>query len=125
MRLLNITDGPNCFTLDAARPSKLQKQLGSLKNSLKKTPIFANNRLTGITIKNISSASPVTSIILRQLLENNRESLRHLDLIYSTDIMREETRIIFEEFGIDEFPNLEYIGVQMNRAYLLNSHISP
>ena len=25
MRLLNIREGPNCFTLDAARPSKLQK----------------------------------------------------------------------------------------------------
>ena len=63
--------------------------------------------------------------MLRQLLEENKESLKYLSISYSTDILREETRIIFNEIGIDEFPNLESISLHMNRAYLLKSHICP
>ena len=87
--------------------------------------MLSNNHLTGISIKNISTASQVTSIVLRQLLEQNKLSLKHLSLSYSTDIMREETRIAFEEIGLDELPNLESISLHMNRAYLLKSHICP
>lgn len=44
----------------------------------------------------------------------NTESLRHIELNYYTDVMREETRIFVEEIGLEEFKNLESLSVHMN-----------
>ena len=43
----------------------------------------------------------VTSTVFRHLLTHNKTSLLHLGLSYETDVLREETRILFEEIGLD------------------------
>ena len=39
--------------------------------------------------------------------------------------MREETRILVEEVGLEEFEKLERLRFRMNRAYLLDQCICP
>mmetsp|Transcript_22856 Transcript_22856/g.30461 ORF Transcript_22856/g.30461 Transcript_22856/m.30461 type:complete len:88 (+) Transcript_22856:437-700(+) len=87
--------------------------------------MLSSDHLTGVCIRNINSASQLTSTVLRHILLHNKNSLEHLGISYATDVLREETRIAFEEIGLDELPNLRSISLNMNRAYLLYTNVMP
>ena len=59
------------------------------------------------------------------MLNTNKRSLKQISLEYKTDVMREETRILTEEIGLDELPELELLRFRMNRTYLLAEYICP
>ena len=86
---------------------------------------MSSNALVGVTVRGINSASQVTSVVLRHILLNNKKSLRHIEIGYQTDVLREETRICVEEIGLEEFSELASFGLHMNRAYLLTTDICP
>lgn len=60
-------------------------------------------------------ASKLTSLYWRDLLNSNKESLTHLTLQYKNDTVREETRILLEEIGLESFTNLTHLTLNMNR----------
>ena len=116
---MDMMDGEECLVIDATRPSKAVKQVEQLKGLIRRTKLLNSDKLKGLTLKNIGTSSMVTSQIFRQILELNKRSLQHIGINYKTDVIREETRILFEELTLEEFPNLTSLTLQMNRAYLL------
>jgi len=57
----------------------------------------------------------LTSLYWRDLLNFNKKSLTHLTLQYKNDTVREESRILLEEFGLESFTNLTHLTLNMNR----------
>lgn len=67
--------------------------------------------MTGIT-----AATGFQSLVWRQLLKGNRESITKIKLEYKADVLREETRILCEEVGLSNLTKLEELTLHMNRG---------
>ncbi len=65
---------------------------------------------------NLKKNSSFSSTLLRVLCEINREVLESIHLKYSDNTLREETRIIVQEFGLNNFTKLGFLKLQMNRS---------
>ena len=90
-----------------------------MKSNLAKTKMLSSNQLEKLKFINITEETPFSSITLRHLLRKNKKSLKEISIEYKTDMMREETRILVDEIGLEEFPELELLKFKMNRSYLL------
>ena len=99
--------------------------MDALKSNLAKTKILSSNLLDKIKFTNITEETPFSSITIRHLLRKNKMSLKEISIEYKTDMMREETRILVDEIGLEEFPVLELLRFRMNRSYLLAEQICP
>lgn len=59
----------------------------------------------------------MSTTILRTICELNKETLEHLELRYDKDTLREESRIIMQEFGLSNFPNLKTFTLKFNKGH--------
>ena len=67
----------------------------------------------------IGSDSEVSSTVIRHIFNHNLASLRSIHIHYQKEVLREETRILVEEIGLQRFENLQEISLVQNRVYKL------
>ena len=56
---------------------------------------------------------------------SNMNSLQAVSIEYKRDVMREETRILVDEIGLEQFRELQSLKLRMNRRYLLIDKVCP
>ena len=98
--------------IDNSRPSKCLKQLAAIERSLKKTTCL--HRLTSLAFTNLSQPTQFQSVVLRLLLRLNQSSLEAVTLTYTHDIIKEETRVLVQDFTLHAFPLLRRLELRRN-----------
>lgn len=105
-----------CLEIRNEKPSKVNKHLKQLEKFISRTPVLISNKLSGLKMTGITAATGFQSLVWRQLLKGNRESITKIKLEYKADVLREETRILCEEVGLSNLTKLEELTLHMNRG---------
>lgn len=58
--------------------------------------------------------------IFSVLLQENKERLQDIAILYSSDTLREETRILVEDIVLEALVKLERLKFKMNRSIMMD-----